>query len=229
MAAGGMSTKLCILPVDVRVESRNPSYRGLLWGFWEQAFVPVEAECTAPPTMPAIVPDWPLWAPTGYSFFLRTSPENTVAKLRRSNIPFFWTVFFLFFFSPLAALSSWPPRFTVLTIVSNRCAARARRLWSSCLQTHGYAPTILLESWGPEHTPEVRRASPGSWLGEGQRQEKLLTPRAKLSPRECASCPQSWEDGSGSTGNQELGPIISPLAETARSLLNIYLLLLLSY
>lgn len=167
MAAGGMSTKLCILPVDVRVESRNPSYRGLLWGFWEQAFVPVEAECTAPPTMPATVPDWPLWAPTGYSF-LRTSPENTVAKLHRSNIPFFWTVFFLLFFSPLAALSSWPPRFTVLTIVSNRCAARARRLWSSCLQTHGYAPTILLESWGPEHTPEVRRASLGRGWGRGK-------------------------------------------------------------
>ena len=171
--------------------------------------------------MPATIPGWRPWAPISHSFFLRTSSENTVALLHRSNIPFFWTVSFFFFSSPLASLFSLPPRFTVLTIVSNRCATRARRLQSSCPQTHGYSPTILLKSWGPEHTQRVRIASPGSWPGEEQRQGKLLTPKAKLSPTECASYPSIWKDCSGSTGTQELGPIFPCLAETARSLLSI--------
>lgn len=167
-----------------------PVREGLFQGFWEQA----SAEFTAPQTMPAFFPGWPPWVPTSHSFLLRTGPENTVALLHRSNVPLFWTVsflFFFFFFFPLASLSSLPPGFTVLTIVSNRCAARPRRLWSSCLQTHGYSPTISLESWGPKHTDWVSEdslpwvmAGGGAKTGEASdSQSKAESRRAcKLSP-----------------------------------------------
>lgn len=166
---------------------------------------------------------------TGHSLFPRSAQRTLWLCCTGITSYFLGCVFAFFFFFSFGFSLFLVPRLTVLTIVSNRCAARAGRLWSSCPQTHGFSPTVLLESWGPEHTHWGRITLWGSRQGEGQRQGKLLIPRAKQRPGECGSYHQIWEHRSGSIRNQELGPIFPFVVDTAKCVLNTHPLLVLSY